>query len=544
MPTRRQFLGSAAILGAAAATSAILSHHFYPPMSVRVQRVGLPLAHQLRDRAFVHMVPQRDFVCDTVIVGSGAAALSAAWYLHRAGKRDFLILEGVERNGNAAAYNFSGSLNAPSGAHYLPQPSAESVFVRELLADLGILRHNAQGRAVYDDMDLVHAPDERLFYQGKWQYGLMPHDADSQRFAQFIAQIQHSHGTDGKKHFAIPIAESSQDDTWRKCDTQTFAQWLAQENYTSPDLLWYLDYCCRDDYGQGIAQVSAYAGLHYFAARGNDQAAVLTWSDGLNHLAEKMRQHMGLQEKQDLPPSSHLHFRQPESWAASALHIKEHNDFVDMTVYHHTSQTTAHIRAQNVIVATPLFVAQHIVENMKNYAGDGFRLPESAPWLIGNFVLNAFPPELPHSELAWDNVVHGSSHLGYVLATHQSLRVAKPEQTIFTTYTALNHDTPQNVRKWLLQASDEALLHYAMHDLLTVYGKHFPRHVQHAELTVRGHAMAVPKVGYLSQSSLHQLRAHSSRLLFAHSDLSGYSVFEEAVYWGVQAAQKLLKMPF
>jgi len=66
---------------------------------------------------------------------------------------------------------------------------------------------------------------------------------------------------------------------------------LAEQGYQSPRLLWYLDYCCRDDYGQGIDQVSAYAGLHYFAARGNEHAPVLTWADGLNHLSEALRAH-------------------------------------------------------------------------------------------------------------------------------------------------------------------------------------------------------------------------------------------------------------
>ena len=48
----------------------------------------------------------------------------------------------------------------------------------------------------------------------------------------------------------------------------TFAAWLdARRPAPTPHLRWYLDYCCRDDYGAGAAQVSAWAGLHYFASR-------------------------------------------------------------------------------------------------------------------------------------------------------------------------------------------------------------------------------------------------------------------------------------
>lgn len=539
MPTRRQFLFSAASLGAATAASSWLYGQLNRLPSVKVNRLGLPLGHDLRDQKF-SLNSNKTYVCDTVIVGGGVAALNAAWWLHKHGKRDFLLLDGVERNGNAAAYTFSGSLKAPTGAHYLPQPSAESVFVRELLADLGMLHINAQGKAVYSEMDLVHAPDERLFRNGVWQDGLVVADADSRRFFQFVKQIQHAYGTDGKKFFAMPIAESSQDTTWRQLDSQTFAQWLAAQGYTSRDLLAHLDYCCRDDYGQGIAQVSAFAGLHYFAARGNENAAVLTWADGLNHLAEKIRQHIGLQEKKSLPESGHLRFRQPENWSATAWQIDEKDDDVDVLIRENQSGETAQIRANHVICATPLFVAQRIVKNWEKYTPSAFRLPESAPWLVSNFVLNRFPSEPQQTELAWDNVVHGSRHLGYVVATHQQIRVAKPEQTIFTTYAAVNHDDPKNIRKWLLNASDNELLAYVAEDLLTVYGQKFWQCVAHVDISVRAHAMAVPKVGYLSDATLLALRQHSSKLLFAHSDLSGYSVFEEAAFWGVRAAQKIL----
>ncbi|MDK4539426.1 twin-arginine translocation pathway signal, partial [Kingella kingae] len=93
----------------------------------------------------------------------------------------------------------------------------------------------------------------------------------------------------------------------------------------------------------------------------------------------------------------------------------------------------------------------------------------------------------------------------------------------------------------LLAAEPRDLLDIAAQDLLTVYGgKRFWQHVSHVHITARAHAMAVPQVGYLSQPLYHALRQHRSRLLFAHSDMSGYSVFEEAAYWGVQAALAVL----
>ena len=563
---RRQFLQTTATLATAASASWLGYRYLSRPPSITVNKVGLPLAHLLRDQQ-LNAAPSREHVCETLILGSGAAALSAAWYLARNGYTNFCLADGLERNGNNAAYAYLGSLKmskanfseaktsasseppliAPSGAHYLAQPSAESSHIRQMLADLGIIEgYDGAGNPIYRDTDLVNAPDERLLINGAWQDGILPapsqQDADTRRFFALIAQLLHARGSDGRKIFAIPIALSSQDAQWRELDRHTFAQWLAAQGYQSTSLLWYLDYCCRDDYGQGINQVSAYAGLHYFTARGNEHAPVLTWADGLNHLSEALRAHAQIQSRPQLPNARELTFRQPESYPYIATQIAEQNDHVRVTLRHIHTGDTRSIRAQNVICAMPLNIAQRIIQSPQRYgfAAD-FRLPPSAPWLISNFVLHSFPAEPKRSELAWDNIIYGSQGLGYVVASHQHLHVAKPSHTIFTAYTALNHSSPANVRRQLLTAEPSDLLDIAAQDLLTAYGgKRFWQHVAHIGITIRAHAMSVPSAGYLTQPTLLALRRHQSRLHFAHSDLSGYSVFEEAAWWGVEAAKRIL----
>lgn len=532
-PTRRQFLGYTAALSAASVASYFGYRHLQAMPTVTVNRAGLPFGHQLRDQTLTP-TPARHHQCQTLILGSGAAGLTAAWYLAKHGHRDVLLAEGIEPDGNNAAYTSTNGLKAPTGAHYLAAPSRESSHIREMLADFGIMQADGSVR----ETDLVYAPESRVWYQNQWHEHLLPHeDDDSRRFFALISRLKTAYGGDGKKIFAIPIALSSQDSEWRRLDSITFEAWLNQENYRSPTLRWYLDYCCRDDYGQGIAQVSAFAGLHYFSAR-NSMDTVLTWPEGLAHLSAQLRNHSGMQKLQQWPSETQLRFQQPTSIHASAIHIREHSDGVEVWLHDHTSGNVYAVTAQQVISAMPLMVAARIVNQPQDY---GLTRPVYAPWLVSNFVLNGFPKEHNDSELAWDNVVYGSKSLGYVVATNQQIRVAKPERTIFTAYTALNHDRPENLRQWLLKADDQTLLETAAQDLLTVYGKTFWRQVEHVDITVRAHAMSVPKVGYLDNSSLLQLRQHDSRLLFAHSDLSGYSVFEEATYWGVEAAKKILK---
>ncbi len=57
-----------------------------------------------------------------------------------------------------------------------------------------------------------------------------------------------------------------------------------------------------------------------------------------------------------------------------------------------------------------------------------------------------------------------------------------------------------------------------------------------------GHGMVRPSVGFLSAPSRLRARATAKdRLFFAHSDLSGLSLFEEAQYRGVAAADRALE---
>jgi hypothetical protein len=52
-----------------------------------------------------------------------------------------------------------------------------------------------------------------------------------------------------------------------------------------------------------------------------------------------------------------------------------------------------------------------------------------------------------------------------------------------------------------------------------------------------GHAMIRPTVGFRSSATRRQLAHAAGRFFYAHSDMSGLSIFEEAQYHGVTAAE-------
>ena len=56
------------------------------------------------------------------------------------------------------------------------------------------------------------------------------------------------------------------------------------------------------------------------------------------------------------------------------------------------------------------------------------------------------------------------------------------------------------------------------------------------DITLRGHAMSVPTPNFRSNAGMQALREVDGSIVFAHADLSGFSVFEEAAWWGYRAA--------
>ena len=62
-----------------------------------------------------------------------------------------------------------------------------------------------------------------------------------------------------------------------------------------------------------------------------------------------------------------------------------------------------------------------------------------------------------------------------------------------------------------------------------------------ADIVRLGHAMARPTVGFVWGSVREGVRGRCAAPRFAHADVSGFSIFEEAQYRGVLAAERTLR---
>jgi monoamine oxidase len=476
-----------------------------------------------------------------IIAGGGVAGLAAARALRQRGIQDFALLE-LEDNagGNSRGTRVAG-ITCPMGAHYLPVPGDDAPQVQDLLQELG-LRQRVSGRWQYDERYLCHSPQERLYFQGRWQPGLLPVDgvgrdtlAQYRRFAQAIDALQK------QAKFAVPMSNRPVAQRLIELDAITFEAWLDAQGLTDPQLRWYLDYACRDDYGAGIASVSAWAGVHYFASRhgfsapesdsGPNDAAnpatgeaggILTWPQGNGWLTEQLAAPLG----------DRLKTGRVVTRIASTRHGVQ-VDALDVG-----SGATERWEAAHCIVALPLFIAARVVQNPPDFLTTAAAAVRYAPWLVANLHIREPLADKPGAAPAWDNVIYASSSLGYVNARHQALSLSTGAYigpTVLTLYRALGDAA--DGRQQLMQRSWDSWRDELLADLAAAHPDLASKTTQ-LDITRYGHAMAMPTPGFLSQirrqpreNLLGQL-LNKERMSFAHSDWAGYSVFEEAFTLG------------
>jgi glycine/D-amino acid oxidase-like deaminating enzyme len=454
-----------------------------------------------------------------VIVGAGVAGLSAAWELDRRGMHDFVVLELEQEVGGNARSGQNDVSAYPWAAHYVPVPDARSTLVRELFTELGVLRDGT-----WDERYLCFAPQERLFMHGEWHAGIEPEFAldrkgreDFRRFDGLMAELR------ATGEFTIPMELGVKRSS--RLDRLTMADWLREHDLTAPALRWYVDYACRDDYGALARDTSAWAGVHYFASRPHDDTGPLTWPEGNGWIVKRLLAKL----------SRYVRTREP------ALRIARQST-ASKGAWRVQTPARTYV-ADVVIFAAPSFLAPYLVEGVAPQ-----RTPiVYSPWLTANITLEHWPTEQGGTRAAappaWDNVIYDSPALGYVVATHQSLRSfsARAERNVWTYYWSLADQPPHAGRELLLEHDWTFWRDRILADLSRPHPD-IRECVSRIDIMRMGHAMVRPTVGFLSQGLDAGRTAPPERFYLANSDRSGLSLFEQAQYQGVTAARSALNV--
>jgi hypothetical protein len=365
---------------------------------------------------------------------------------------------------------------------------------------------------VWEERYLCFAPQERLFLYGEWHEGLEPDFAlparEAAEFRRFAETVDRFRSTG---EFTIPMALGARPSP---LDRLSVAEWLSRENFTSPALRWYVDYACRDDYGARAGDVSAWAGIHYFASRQPDDPGPLTWPEGNGWIARRLIDRLGHR----LVTGAPVH------------RVERHGRALRVV-----TPTVAYL-TDAVVFAAPRFLAPRVIEGEEDHGASDYAY---SPWLTANLTLDRRPAERG-APPAWDNVLFDSPALGYVVANHQSLRTHE-DRWVWTYYWALADGTPPANRELLVRRQWREWTELILADLARAHPD-IRDCVSRIDIMRLGHAMIRPTPGFLSSPCRAEMTALRGRLFYAHSDRSGLSLFEEAQYRGVAAADAALEL--
>ncbi|MBA3821266.1 MAG: FAD-dependent oxidoreductase [Deltaproteobacteria bacterium] len=463
------------------------------------------------------MTPTRWREHQVVIVGSGVAGLTAAWELRRRGVTDVVVLELDDVAGGTARGGQSAVTGYPWGAHYIVAPQADQPELTALLTELGAIERTLpDGTPVVDEALRCRELEERVFYRGRWYEGLYldagASEEDRRQRAAFneeIIRFSKFRDPAGRRAFALPVSHASDLPELLALDQISFASWLDGKGFTSERLRWLCDYSCRDDYSLTAADTSAWAGLFYFASRRGAGAAyqsVVTWPDGngtlIRHLAQGTTIETGVAVIRADPDGS-------------VVAIGPDGPFG--------------IRAGHVILAIPGYVADRLVPDRPRTTAD------YGAWAVANLHLSRRPSEALGAPTAWDSVIRNSPSLGYVTATHQRGREHGP--TVWTWFYPFTG--PGDVaRKQVIGATYEDWAEVVLRDLERPHPK-IRELVDHIEIAFWGHGMIRPRPGALFEPARRARLQPRGRIHFAHTDLSGIALFEEAFDHGLRAAREI-----
>lgn len=464
----------------------------------------------------------------TLIVGSGISGLVTGYSLQKKSYTDFKILEADSRVGGNSAFDQNDVSHFPLGAHYLPVIRNDDQKLQDFLKTIGVIKSFEKGLPVYNEEYLCHMPHERLFIKGQWQESLIPTYAANQTqieeiksFLVFVDALRDKKGRDGRYLFSIPVNESSQDAEWIKLDQISFREFLDSKGWKGAYLSWYVNYCCRDDFGLDANETSAWAGLHYFASRNGKAAnaevqSVLTWPHGNGFFVEQ------LQKEIESKISTHSTVRK----------VIKHADHYEV-FYSDADLNTCVIDCKNLVYAIPKAVIKYIQPELDF----GFKI-QSYPWIVSNIKVKKAALEVK-SSLSWDNVRFGTASLGYVNACHQLLS-QDSEYVNITFYHAFSSGDSLELRRKLSKMSDAELMQIMLEDLNKMH-PHIEEHIQEVQIKIWGHGMVAPKPDYIWNHRKKTIKQEPEGIIFAHTERAGISIFEEGFHQGLSAAEKILK---
>jgi hypothetical protein len=189
-----------------------------------------------------------------------------------------------------------------------------------------------------------------------------------------------------------------------------------------------------------------------------------------------------------------------------------------------------------VIFAAPQFLTSYLIRDYREHAPAHVAEFQYGTWMVANLFLKDRPLGRGFP-LAWDNVLYESPSLGYVTATHQ--RGLDHGPTVFTYYYPMCDANPRAAREKLLQMDWRSCADVTLTDLSRAHSD-IRSLVERLDVMRWGHAMIRPRPGFIWGGARAAAAKPFRGVHFAHTDLGGVALFEEAFYHGIRGAEEVL----
>lgn len=410
--------------------------------------------------------------------------------------------------GSAGGGNFESARFA-KGAHYdLIYPNYYGKEALELLQKAGVISYN-EFTETYHYVDVHYLIDSKkestCYRKGERVHEPLSGFADLEKFEELL------------KPFAgeMPMPTRLIKPKFHYLNEVDFQTWLLEQHAFSKDFLQAVDYQMLDDWGGTTKDVSALAGIHYYMCRDYSLSPeLMSPPEGNLYFVEKL---LGLSNYQNIYLNT------------LAARIDEDESGFVVKVYDFEKERLCVIKAKHIVYAGQKHSLQYVFP--KAHRTD--LLAEASAWISINFVYEKAKEKTEN--VFWQNDFMGENQnfMGFSDSRAQFDFIEKYD--VLTAYYCFS---PKKREKLIdFEQDPKGIIEETIGYLKESLGENYPSSLRYVNVNVLGHAMPLPKPGYLFND--WNANRPLQNFTYAGVDTGNLPLFFEALDSGIQAVKGL-----